>query len=119
MPLARSLRSKDILVPPWNSVTRDDGRCLYRESGHLGGNRPRLDGWRKCRRAFGMRSSTSNVTFPYPHVVAEDRKSTRLNSSHTVISYAVFCLKKKNARQGIRRLEPATAASSHVVFLEM
>src|SRR5215211_7992045 len=28
-------------------------------------------------------------------VVREDRKSTRLNSSHTVISYAVFCLKKK------------------------
>src|SRR5438034_5139935 len=28
-----------------------------------------------------------------------DRKSTRLNSSHTVISYAVFCLKKKNKKQ--------------------
>src|SRR5438034_1753994 len=28
-------------------------------------------------------------------VVDGDRKSTRLNSSHTVISYAVFCLKKK------------------------
>src|SRR5260221_4711518 len=27
-----------------------------------------------------------------------DRKSTRLNSSHTVISYAVFCLKKKRRR---------------------
>src|SRR5260221_9926905 len=27
-----------------------------------------------------------------------DRKSTRLNSSHTVISYAVFCLKKKKAK---------------------
>src|SRR6202022_4818863 len=27
---------------------------------------------------------------------ARDRKSTRLNSSHTVISYAVFCLKQKN-----------------------
>src|SRR5256885_11454779 len=27
-----------------------------------------------------------------------DRKSTRLNSSHLVISYAVFCLKKKNTR---------------------
>src|SRR5256885_4286547 len=27
---------------------------------------------------------------------ARDRKSTRLNSSHLVISYAVFCLKKKN-----------------------
>src|SRR3712207_7248059 len=31
------------------------------------------------------------------HAVAlEDRKSTRLNSSHANISYAVFCLKKKN-----------------------
>src|SRR3712207_8796533 len=29
-------------------------------------------------------------------VVGEDRKSTRLNSSHANISYAVFCLKKKN-----------------------
>src|SRR5689334_17254995 len=29
------------------------------------------------------------------HTVAEDRKSTRLNSSHSSISYAVFCLKKK------------------------
>src|SRR5262252_10611709 len=28
-----------------------------------------------------------------------DRKSTRLNSSHTVISYAVFCLKKKNRKK--------------------
>src|ERR1022692_1417137 len=31
-----------------------------------------------------------------------DRKSTRLNSSHLVISYAVFCLKKKNAEPGLR-----------------
>src|SRR5438034_1914630 len=29
--------------------------------------------------------------------IHRDRKSTRLNSSHTVISYAVFCLKKKNS----------------------
>src|SRR2546426_3689160 len=36
------------------------------------------------------------------HVV--DRKSTRLNSSHLVISYAVFCLKKKNTI----RAEPHT-----------
>src|SRR5256885_13178294 len=33
---------------------------------------------------------------PVSGLVAEDRKSTRLNSSHLVISYAVFCLKKKN-----------------------
>src|SRR2546429_1613717 len=31
--------------------------------------------------------------------LAGDRKSTRLNSSHGYISYAVFCLKKKNALQ--------------------
>src|SRR3712207_8508506 len=31
--------------------------------------------------------------------VREDRKSTRLNSSHANISYAVFCLKKKKTRQ--------------------
>src|SRR5256885_14883000 len=30
--------------------------------------------------------------------LTSDRKSTRLNSSHLVISYAVFCLKKKNMR---------------------
>src|SRR5690349_23584965 len=30
-----------------------------------------------------------------PHLPREDRKSTRLNSSHVEISYAVFCLKKK------------------------
>src|SRR5260221_5051380 len=29
--------------------------------------------------------------------MVQDRKSTRLNSSHTVISYAVFCLKKKKS----------------------
>src|SRR5260221_10926336 len=34
-----------------------------------------------------------------PGCTAEDRKSTRLNSSHTVISYAVFCLKKKKKKK--------------------
>src|SRR5260221_1803181 len=33
-----------------------------------------------------------------------DRKSTRLNSSHTVISYAVFCLKKKKNCEILKRL---------------
>src|SRR5689334_23667871 len=33
---------------------------------------------------------------PAPRLAEEDRKSTRLNSSHSSISYAVFCLKKKN-----------------------
>src|SRR5438034_7042218 len=33
-----------------------------------------------------------------------DRKSTRLNSSHTVISYAVFCLKKKKENKADRHM---------------
>src|SRR5438034_8768468 len=34
----------------------------------------------------------------FAHFKKQDRKSTRLNSSHTVISYAVFCLKKKKKK---------------------
>src|SRR5256885_13125813 len=37
-------------------------------------------------------------TFAESPVKAGDRKSTRLNSSHLVISYAVFCLKKKKTQ---------------------
>src|SRR5256885_6452920 len=38
--------------------------------------------------------------------VALDRKSTRLNSSHLVISYAVFCLKKKTKRHPVSGAAP-------------
>src|SRR5689334_24027010 len=46
----------------------------------------------------------------------EDRKSTRLNSSHSSISYAVFCLKKKNIkhRQAHTMLSPYTALHPHI-----
>src|ERR1022692_3189682 len=43
-----------------------------------------------------------------------DRKSTRLNSSHLVISYAVFCLKKKNTAMGMGITE--TRASENGPF---
>src|SRR2546422_3157198 len=42
--------------------------------------------------------------------IVRDRKSTRLNSSHGYISYAVFCLKKKN------RDVPVPAAHPHRVW---
>src|SRR5260221_7442619 len=42
-----------------------------------------------------IRPARSDVN-PFEKYIGIDRKSTRLNSSHTVISYAVFCLKKKN-----------------------
>src|SRR5437762_2603121 len=47
-----------------------------------------------------------------------DRKSTRLNSSHRCISYAVFCLKKKNCRESVPDLtkQPPTTLIS-AVFL--
>src|SRR3989442_6261244 len=44
--------------------------------------------------------------------VSEDRKSTRLNSSHVRISYAVFCLKKKKNRLKLRSLQ---ASVEHAV----
>src|SRR5260221_9757902 len=40
---------------------------------------------------------TLDEYLPFGLALLSDRKSTRLNSSHTVISYAVFCLKKKKS----------------------
>src|SRR2546422_3735054 len=44
--------------------------------------------------------------------VGEDRKSTRLNSSHGYISYAVFCLKKKNNKKHIQHVTNGTTATA-------
>src|SRR5215208_7451548 len=41
-------------------------------------------------------SRARRLARPAPGYRRRDRKSTRLNSSHVAISYAVFCLKKKN-----------------------
>src|SRR5688500_19948001 len=54
--------------------------------------------------AFGSRAAPASPTSPNSSPEAarsSDRKSTRLNSSHLVISYAVSCLKKKNIKQEI------------------
>src|SRR3712207_7823293 len=45
---------------------------------------------------------------------AEDRKSTRLNSSHANISYAVFCLKKKKETHGL--LTPITITTPYSTY---
>src|SRR5256885_6639994 len=44
------------------------------------------------------------VRFSFEHAPVPDRKSTRLNSSHLVISYAVFCLKKKKNNENGRSI---------------
>src|SRR3712207_7575130 len=60
--------------------TAGDASCLM----HIGGGLSRL------------RSGTRTVHLA--EILASDRKSTRLNSSHANISYAVFCLKKKKKK---------------------
>src|SRR2546430_12728574 len=50
---------------------------------------------------LGFRSNGRDVA--RPACTPQDRKSTRLNSSHSQISYAVFCLKKKRRVKGRRR----------------
>src|SRR5205809_5195337 len=56
----------------------------------VGGRAPRLRGRRAADR--------------YRRHEKRDRKSTRLNSSHGYISYAVFCLKKKKTTASIRQM---------------
>src|SRR5439155_16230869 len=56
---------------------------------------------RSRREAHGRCSASSAKPIPNPYasLLKRDRKSTRLNSSHVAISYAVFCLKKKTHRR--------------------
>src|SRR5690625_5717214 len=49
----------------------------------------------KDRAAFNMIVEAEKANYLKPGSTIIDRKSTRLNSSHVAISYAVFCLKKK------------------------
>src|SRR5258708_13647592 len=48
--------------------------------------------------ATPIHPSTGASTTKNTPILERDRKSTRLNSSHQIISYAVFCLKKKNKK---------------------
>src|SRR3712207_9015766 len=47
---------------------------------------------------------------------SSDRKSTRLNSSHANISYAVFCLKKNNTNNQPHTMQPATSPPSSIII---
>src|SRR5258708_26913339 len=73
-------------------------RSFLAALGDLDGVRARLD-------ANADDLITVNEAFLYACHLGQDRKSTRLNSSHQIISYAVFCLKKKNTKHqcGVRR----------------
>src|SRR3712207_1596738 len=72
----------------WGSVARDPTPA----TSFLLGPPPAEGAWRK---AYNEASALQSVLLGRPGLF-RDRKSTRLNSSHANISYAVFCLKKKN-----------------------
>src|SRR5438132_9555542 len=59
------------------------------------------DGYQMPRDRVNFTSTMDTVDEGFFETI--DRKSTRLNSSHTVISYAVFCLKKKNLINSMTR----------------
>src|SRR5688572_31211193 len=74
------------------------------ERGGAGGVAPEGDGQRSCHHEGGQRARQRDADDgdrDEGRVAAAraDRKSTRLNSSHSQISYAVFCLKKKKKNQ--------------------
>src|SRR6266567_6001331 len=67
--------------------------ALVHRYGSLGPARSRTA--RSARRPRPYRPVTYSGEGSFGRIVGVDRKSTRLNSSHSQISYAVFCLKKK------------------------
>src|SRR2546422_1993369 len=89
---------------PYTTLFRSPQRCavrVQRQEAKLEGGRP-SDG---RARASPARTNSgpwavgrAHRNDPREGGAGEDRKSTRLNSSHGYISYAVFCLKKKKKR---------------------
>src|SRR2546426_3306958 len=77
---------------------------LFRSGGFSGGTvdsmRGQLDGMRSdpVQRSLAADPYSLSPDRSAEPSTRQDRKSTRLNSSHLVISYAVFCLKKKKTR---------------------
>src|SRR2546430_9649136 len=64
-----------------------------------------------------VKGTVTELVYMNPHVqvyweTRKDRKSTRLNSSHSQISYAVFCLKKQNRHVYRFTLPPLSAVGS-------
>src|SRR5436190_18402312 len=86
-------RSSDL--PPEQNHRRQKSYCNRRDSFANEGRRCRMLRPRAFRVRLDVPSGNLSIG---REMLAEDRKSTRLNSSHTVISYAVFCLKKKKTK---------------------
>src|SRR5689334_24606083 len=83
---------------PYTTLFRSDSRTFLPRRN---GDQPSRFGLLRCRRSRQVRAEPIRQ----PDRRREDRKSTRLNSSHSSISYAVFCLKKKKIIREIARIE--------------
>src|SRR5258708_18280011 len=59
--------------------------------------------WRDLTSGRSVANLTADLVLLLVQHMLLDRKSTRLNSSHQIISYAVFCLKKKNISNASQR----------------
>src|SRR5689334_23595678 len=83
---------------PYTTLFRSicDGRQRRGPLGGISGAHTRTQGARQGN-ARAARRRCEPARLSYLHL--EDRKSTRLNSSHSSISYAVFCLKKKKKKK--------------------
>src|SRR5438034_3086934 len=68
----------------------------HNRSAAFSGNDRSVSAYRRAMRSFFDAIRFQKAILIGSSLGGTDRKSTRLNSSHTVISYAVFCLKKKN-----------------------
>src|SRR5436309_12504438 len=79
---------------PYTTLFRSGRPGLVRAPAPAMGHRRNVDHWR--RGGLGRDQSGRR-----DRLIASDRKSTRLNSSHVKISYAVFCLKKKHLRKSL------------------
>src|SRR3712207_7640890 len=82
---------------PYTTLFRSAAHQRHADRLEVAGTRAPVGGVARARRIARHASEVVEVA----HLVGtllhqEDRKSTRLNSSHANISYAVFCLKKKN-----------------------
>src|SRR2546422_5915953 len=93
-------------------VQRGDEIFRFRpQSVELGGDGVEVDVGLRRQRGAGCRASLPRASRGELQVIlaeraqAQDRKSTRLNSSHGYISYAVFCLKKKKNKKHTTQYE--------------
>src|SRR5438034_5239218 len=83
---------------PGTGTGEERRRVAWRSRGLRGEKSVKAEGVPEQRQGNPPRNNCSQLTNRVPPAIIPDRKSTRLNSSHTVISYAVFCLKKKNTK---------------------